>query len=112
MTLSKKTIELIEKKASLYPKNFCGSGFIASVIKDTLTDPAILASVKGEEWVRVEDGLPEDSLIVLGYNGNYMDTFYYSKRKETWHHSNGNTVDVENGWSITHWKHITPPKTK
>lgn len=54
--LSKETIELIEEKAE-HPSVTSSILFI-EVAHQVLTDPEILASVKGDEWVNVEDATP------------------------------------------------------
>lgn len=63
-------------------------------------------------WINIEDGLPENSNSVLGYNGNSISIFYYcgspmfkgSRKENKWCdvHS-GEPVDSENGWDIKFW---------
>lgn len=54
MTLKQETIELIEKKP-IHSKSIDFIEGYLTAAEELLTDPAILASVKGEEWVDVEE---------------------------------------------------------
>lgn len=67
-----------------------------------------------DNWIRVSDGLPDDSIlggeIVLCYNGNHQHTGYL--KMGVWYKAATDTpVDVQNGWNVTHWQPLpTAPK--
>ena len=127
MTLSNETIELIEKKADLFyatdksnaTYNKMESNYIQGAIA-ALTDPAILASVKGEEWVRVEDGFPDEDQNILCYqNGIFeplVSTFKGGKfcRYDNW--TEGDKLMSYTYPDVILWKPLinppTSPKTK
>ena len=85
MTLSKETIELIEKKVeSRYNSQMDLGGYMQAItlLKDVFSDESILASVKGDEWVKYDlQNTPNHSEpVFIKYEG-YKDVAYYEDGK-------------------------------
>lgn len=114
MTLSNEIISAIEDVSEF--KNLhkndrvAAIGAISFALKNEAVMKAILASVKCEEWVDVNDRLPYES---DGGENGYVQVYYRTDRQHCFPTCFGYAkYHRVKKTKHTHWKHITPPKTK
>lgn len=101
------------------PESLCPVSSIADSFDNIFMDdddaPAIqpIAEESGKGWISVETELPKDwvygSENVLCFNGNYIHIAYI--KNSEWYFTNGEKLDVANGWDVTHWMPLPEPPT-
>lgn len=62
--------------------------------------------VPKQEWISVEDRLPEVGTMVVGYDYESNVRCYFITEERWWIDDGWNTAK---GWGITHWMPLPPP---
>lgn len=76
--------------------------------EEYIADVVLRAGYRKQEWISVEERLPEEGTRVLGYDymGNVVCYFVYGTRY--WFEDGWNSAK---GWGVTHWMPLPePPK--
>ena len=81
-------------------------------LRDANEHLGVMLSKAKQEWISVDERLPEEGTRVIGYDyeSNVRCYFIYSER---WWLTEDDGWNTAKGWGVTHWMPIPePPKTK
>lgn len=107
-----RTIEWLNNAINVERNSYFGKGCITVTLIEADKILDVLQGYRKQEWISVEDRLPEESTNVLAYSTKYNEIiFLYYCGEDEWEDEKG--FASAKYYGITHWMPLPePPKMK